>query len=289
MASSGTCLRLLSGLGLVLLLAGVRQAAAVDESAERIGSETCGVCHDEVFSAFRTSIHYKTDPEGSCENCHGPGSAHVEEGNPAAIRRFDADVAHDTRRGACLECHERGRQTAFARSEHGLASLACDSCHSSHRPTTDPLLKHESPGLCYDCHAPVRAQFALGEHHPVDEGGVSCSDCHDPHAPQKRSLLGGFKQETCLECHGEYRGPWFFEHEAVTVEGCTACHTPHGSVNRHLLTYQVVGDLCLQCHPEQPFFHDLTDVSGERTTGFNDCTRCHAQIHGSNNDALFLN
>jgi hypothetical protein len=56
-----------------------------------------------------------------------------------------------------------------------------------------------------------------------------------------------------------------------------------------MLTYQRAGDLCLQCHPEQPFFHVLTDDSGERTTSFNQCTNCHVQIHGSNNDALFFN
>jgi len=80
-----------------------------------------------------------------------------------------------------------------------------------------------------------------------------------------------------------------FEHEVVAVEGCTTCHSPHGSVNRHLLAYQRVGDLCLQCHPGQPFFHVAVDESGRRTTAINDCTRCHTEIHGSNNDALFLN
>jgi DmsE family decaheme c-type cytochrome len=143
--------------------------------------------------------------------------------------------------------------------------------------------------LCYGCHATVRSAFWLNEHHPVNEGGVDCTDCHNPHRSSSRSILGGFKQAACLKCHGEYRGPWFFEHEAVTVEGCITCHAPHGSVNRHLLTYQRVGDLCMSCHPEQPFFHDAVDSSGQRTTEFNDCTRCHTEIHGSNNDARFLN
>jgi DmsE family decaheme c-type cytochrome len=134
----------------------------------------------------------------------------------------------------------------------------------------------------------VRASFLLTERHPVEQGGVDCTDCHNPHAPAQRRLLGGFKQDDCLRCHSEFRGPWFFEHQAVAVEGCMACHAPHGSVNRHLLTYQRVGDLCLQCHPSQPFFHVAVDGAGDRTTGINDCTRCHTQIHGSNNDALFL-
>lgn len=135
----------------------------------------------------------------------------------------------------------------------------------------------------------MRAQFQLTERHPVGFGTMGCTDCHDPHAESSRTQLGGFKQAQCVRCHSEYRGPWVFEHEVLAVEGCIACHTPHGSVNRHLLTYQRVGDLCLQCHPEQPFFHVAVDGQGRRTTGINDCTRCHTEIHGSNNDALFLN
>ncbi len=146
----------------------------------------------------------------------------------------------------------------------------------------------ESPQLCYTCHAETRAAFLLPERHPVEQGAVDCADCHNPHASASRRVLGGFKQADCLTCHAEYRGPWFFEHQVVAVEGCVACHVPHGSQNRHMLTYQRVGDLCLQCHPAQPFFHVAVDGAGERTEAINDCTRCHTQIHGSNNDALFL-
>jgi DmsE family decaheme c-type cytochrome len=261
-----------------------------DSNIESVGSEFCVECHDDVAAAFKTSVHWKKDPERACESCHGPGGAHVEEYDPEKIRRFTGQVPAHERSAVCLECHGRERtHSGFKRSDHALASVACNDCHNPHEAEAPPQLARSTPGLCYGCHATVRSAFSLNERHPVNEGGVDCIDCHDPHRRSSRSILGGFKQAACLKCHGEYRGPWFFEHEAVTVEGCITCHTPHGSVNRHLLTYQRVGDLCLSCHPEQPFFHDVVDPSGQRTTGFNDCTRCHTEIHGSNNDALFLN
>ncbi len=240
-------------------------------------------------------MHGKADPKEACEGCHGPGSRHVEEGNPALIRRFAAGVPAAERSAACLSCHGRDKERLqWHGADHALADLACDDCHDPHQARgARGLLRKATPGLCYECHGEVQAQFALTERHPVPDGtrkgSLDCIDCHNPHAPVDRRTLGGFKQAACLKCHTEYRGPWVFEHEALAVEGCLACHAPHGSVNRHLLTYQRAGDLCLQCHPEQPFFHVLTDGKGNRTTGYNDCTRCHTEIHGSNNDALFLN
>jgi len=271
------------------------------DDEDRVGSDTCEACHDEVAAAFKDSVHWHNDPEGSCENCHGSGAAHADEMDPTLIRRFVPETAANERSAACLSCHGRNsKHGTFTRSDHALGSVVCNDCHKVHEATLDSSLRKESPALCYECHAPIRAQFSLNERHPVNQGGLDCSDCHDVHAPSPRGTLAGFKQEMCLSCHNEYRGPWFFEHEAVTVEGCLSCHTPHGSANRHLLTYQRAGDLCLQCHAEQPFFHDLTDTVVDpdnptapprdgRFTGINDCTRCHAEIHGSNNDALFLN
>jgi DmsE family decaheme c-type cytochrome len=259
---------------------------------EFVGADTCAVCHDELATAFARSAHGRAGEEGSCESCHGPGSLHVDaEGDPALIRSFGGGMGAVDDTDACLACHGRQRHVrGWGGSEHAGAALTCQSCHTVHRESAEsPLLRSGQSDLCYECHAEVRAQFHLTVTHPVERGNMECSDCHNPHRATDRRMLGGFKQMACLTCHSEYRGPWFFEHEAVAVEGCVACHTPHGSVNRFLLTYQRVGDLCIQCHSAQSFFHVAVDGEGERTTGYNDCTRCHTEIHGSNNSALFLN
>lgn len=282
----------------LLACAALTGLSLAQDEPERVGSETCEGCHDEVVAGLKNNVHWNDDPERSCENCHGAGSAHAEEMDPTLILGFGADTPADQRSAACGECHGRNAEHAnFRRSDHALGSVACNDCHRVH-PATEETRPQKTPDLCYSCHADVQAQFSLNERHPVRQGGMDCMDCHDVHRATRRARLAGFKQEMCLSCHGDYRGPWVFEHEASAVVGCLSCHTPHGSPNRHLLTYQRAGDLCLQCHPEQPFFHDLTEtVPGDpppetrqfRSTGFNDCTRCHSEIHGSNNDALFLN
>ncbi len=274
-----------------VIVAAALAASAAEPPATRVGSETCAGCHDDLARAIAATVHGKADPAGACEGCHGPGSRHAEEGNADLIRRFGPAASPAERSAACLSCHGRdARGRGWAGSDHARGSLACDDCHDPHRAEGRRfLLKAAGIDLCYGCHGAIRAQFQLTERHPVGRGSLECVDCHDPHAASDRAQLGGFRQALCVRCHSEYRGPWVFEHESVAVEGCLACHAPHGSVNRHLLTYQRVSDLCLQCHPGQPYFHVAVDGQGRRTTAINDCTRCHVAIHGSNADALFLN
>jgi DmsE family decaheme c-type cytochrome len=187
-----------------------------------------------------------------------------------------------------------------------MAEVACTGCHSIHRsPTQKALLAKRQAELCYQCHAAVKAQFAMPFKHRVNEGVVQCSDCHNPHGSFNATWRMGERprmleqalgaEEPCLKCHADKRGPFAFEHAPVRVEGCEACHNPHGSTNAKLLKRPVTFTLCLECHtgagsfgikntgvPTQTSSHNLLDPRYQR------CTNCHVRIHGSNADARFL-
>ena len=102
-------------------------------------------------------------------------------------------------------------------------------------------------------------------------------------------------EQPCLKCHTDKRGPFLFEHAAVRVDGCEACHSPHGSTNARLLKRPVLFTLCLECHtgqsgfgltgdgiPTQSASHNMADPK------YRNCTTCHVRIHGSNADERFL-
>lgn len=265
-----------------------------------VGMDTCATCHDDVAKRFAGSSHYRVllnrrvPGERDCEACHGPGAEHVSAGGDSAkiinFKKLKASEAN----ARCLSCHESKAQTAkFSSGMHAKANLSCVSCHSIHnsKPATH-LLSEKSPQLCFSCHTDVRVEFNRPYRHRVNQGLVECKDCHNEHGSfAGRELRTSANQDAvCFKCHTEKQGPFAFEHLPVKTEGCTTCHTPHGSTNPRLLTVSQVNLLCLQCHTLTP------NVPGPPPSGpahnqnqrFQACTLCHTAIHGSNFSSVFF-
>ena len=118
---------------------------------------------------------------------------------------------------------------------------------------------------------------------------MNCVQCHDPHGREilkpARGLAMARLNETCAECHREQARPFVFEHEALR-EGCTTCHTPHGSINAKLLVERDV-NLCLKCHVQTQAVGGLIVIGKEDHTAYlqvGTCfsAGCHTAVHGSN-------
>ena len=260
-----------------------------------VGSETCLVCHE---GRDRLAVHGRTaDPRTpmagqGCEACHGPGERHVEDPESVHMIFAAADVDHGARdrAGQCLTCHAGDAATFdYRSSDHLKGAIDCAACHQPHAGAGRDRLRVDA-GLesCLGCHQELRAGFNTNERHRVLEGMVTCADCHDQHGPSTRVRLGGFKQEICTGCHTDKQGPYLYEHLSVAVEGCTACHQPHGSVNRHMLITQEMGELCYSCHVEVPGFHTAPSGGSFRFNTQTNCVNCHSTIHGSNLHPRFL-
>jgi DmsE family decaheme c-type cytochrome len=266
-------------------------APALAQEGETQGA-TCAECHDDVVSTMARSPHQALDlPEwvqhtgqaGSCSNCHGNAEQHLATDGDAPMYSFGDSTRGDSEQ--CLSCHQKSHPQ-FLRSDHAKAGLGCTDCHSVHaerEPETMVVasLRGRPSATCVECHSEVATQFSFTQGHRLEEGTIECTSCHDPHEPSARVQLAGFKQRQCAECHVDKNGPFIFEHPVSRVDGCTACHTPHGSPNRHLLSFQKVAEACYSCHAVVPGFHS-------RFTLETQCTNCHSQIHGSNLHPFFL-
>ena len=227
--------------------------------AKYIGSKECEQCHDTLYRDFAMADHARLIAKGTnslnvgCESCHGPANLHSDSGG-------DVKPPYS---------FTSGRQTKGSFGARVAVSPARDV-----------------EKACYTCHADVRGQFNLPNHHPVPEGRMTCTDCHSPH---KGSVtLGGgtsllSQNDSCLRCHAEQKGPYVFEHEALR-EGCTSCHAVHGSVNAKLLTVRDA-NACLKCHFQQVgagtlqiggIDHFLKVQQGTCWT-----SGCHEAVHGS--------
>ncbi|HSG88751.1 MAG TPA: cytochrome c3 family protein [Pseudomonadales bacterium] len=281
--------------GMLLVLALLCLTAAAADAAA-----PCALCHAGPAASFGATPHghaladlaTESTADAACVACHGDGTAHMADPLSAtAIRRFDeADAADDD---TCEQCHADTHTPAS--NAHARAGLACTNCHGIHAPQAMPALPGDfgtidaGSATCFACHQQTFTEFQLNERHRLAEGALACADCHDPHAPTGGLRLGAFREAVCGECHVDATGPFVFEHAASTVEGCSACHVPHGSPNRHLLTHQREGELCYGCHALVPQFHlGFSPAGAPRFDENTQCTNCHVTIHGSNLDPFFL-
>ncbi len=267
-----------------------------------VGSETCKDCHAGQFNSYFKTAHARVEQlsnlppdKHGCEACHGPGKAHVEAGGDKALIKTFSNISSKDISETCLSCHSsKEEHNNYRRGEHGRNDVGCTDCHAPHSTDVSPLklLAKTEPQLCLDCHSEMKAQFSQPFHHKVIEGAIKCSDCHNPHGgfETKQARLSTGTDAACVKCHSDKQGPFVFEHAPLKVEGCTACHTPHGATNPKLLKRNNVSQLCLECHsdigsigaPNTPSFHNLA------TARFQSCTTCHAKIHGSQTHQFFF-
>ena len=277
------------------LVAALFMAPAVSAA---VTNDECSACHDQIGEDFAATPHgvylgQTSAAETSCESCHGPGDAHVENEDPALIIN---PAKHDQMAGdeTCLDCHKSHQFDDWAFSAHRAADVSCASCHVVHG--TGAIVKKSTPDLCYDCHADVRAASFMPSHHPIAEGKIDCQDCHNVHGGTVEFAMGEETRELCFSCHADKEGPFVFEHAPAT-EDCMICHAAHGSVANNLLK-QSEPSLCLSCH-SMHFHATVEGVDGTFTpplaperTGVSTpeawkegmltkCTQCHSAMHGT--------
>jgi DmsE family decaheme c-type cytochrome len=268
-------------------------SAQSKDTSQYVGADTCKTCHEDVYKKqFENTPHFKTtlNQGHGCESCHGPGSAHVEGGGDVSKIISFKRLSRQDATTRCLSCHgEAHEQRRFAQSPHDSNDIGCLDCHSPHHAKEPQhLLAQRPPQLCYGCHTSAKADFAKPFHHRVEQGLIQCSDCHNVHGTatlrQVRTLPSG--DFVCYKCHADKQGPFVYEHVPVKTEGCTSCHTPHGSTNPRLLRVSLINLLCLQCHtfPTQGPIGPMHNQSQK----YQACTMCHEAIHGSNFSNVFF-
>ena len=199
-----------------------------------------------------------------CENCHGPGSMHVNSGgDPRLISATNgrgvcsqchAEITHHfepmgwdssahavttrdatgTGREACVGCHTG---TAFVDKVNGVttvntaySAITCQSCHEPHGATTPTGADHQIRTL-----APVKLQDGT----TVSNAGLGtlCMNCH-----QARVNAATYVPNTAGNSHyGPHHGPQADMLEGVNgfTYGKNIPSSAHGDV---------VSDTCVTCH-----------------------------------------
>ncbi|MEX2315672.1 MAG: multiheme c-type cytochrome [Pirellulales bacterium] len=227
---------------------------------------TCADCHstnlqknyDPVTDSYRTTYQ---EIDVSCEECHGPGSVHVDLAQSRSLfwdrnvgyglprlKSLDPDVQLQT----CAKCHSHRAQV-----------------HEEFRPGK-PLLDYYVPSLLTTglYHDDGQIRDEVYEHGSFVQSKmyaqrVRCSDCHDPHS-LKLKFTGN---RLCSECHvaGKYDTPAHHHHTAGSAAAqCVECHMP-------ARLYMVIDS-----RRDHSFRVPRPDLSVKLGTP-NACTNCHTR------------
>jgi DmsE family decaheme c-type cytochrome len=269
------------------------QPAAAGQADEYVGQDTCLGCHEtQAYTGTRhalASLPRSPAATHGCESCHGPGRAHVEEGDPTKIVN-PSKLTPQRASEICATCHDRGSHAVWSGSQHDSRNVGCVTCHSQHSFKGPKQLNAATElAQCAMCHKDKIAKLDRSGHMPVREGKMQCTTCHNPHGSTNVRLLrrGDSIAELCTSCHADKRGPYLWEH-APTRDGCATCHDPHGSSNERMLVSKPP-ILCQRCHVSTRHpstIYDAGLIGAGATPSIRvyarSCVTCHTMIHGSN-------
>jgi len=201
-----------------------------------------------------------------CENCHGPGEAHVREMregdssaesathsivNPAKLEPWLAD-------NICMSCHQTGDAIVLkpgkdyrdfkpgAPLDDTLAIFMVPPRRDS--PQTD-LLEHYF-------------SMTLSKCYRRSGGHLSCITCHDPHMEPASQDAPAYYRQKCLSCHTEKSCalPLAIRQRKTPPDDCAGCHMPKRDVQ--VIAHAVLTNHRILAQAEEPYpdaaFHMTT-------------------------------
>jgi hypothetical protein len=231
----------------------------------------CIFCHSgRANPVANTNGGYQSIPFSEvaigCENCHGPGEAHVEAtAHGGSVEKAASAIVNPAKltpelaNNICMACHELG----------DARILQPRKSYGDIRPGTplDRVLSilmvpptRESPPQ--PDHLQQYYSMTLSKCYRASRGRLRCITCHDPHVEPSEPEASAFYNKRCLTCHTDKacRLSPIKRQRTNPPDNCISCHMPkrdvkfiaHASLTNHRILAQ----------PNEP----LPDFTFQQTT-----------------------
>lgn len=206
-----------------------------------------------------------------CENCHGPGAAHIRSVskrstasdkesahfnpaivNPARLTPYLAD-------NICMACHQTGdarilkpgkayRDIRPGRSLDETLSILIVAPTRESPPSADHVEHYYS--------------MTLSKCYRASQGRLSCITCHDPHTEPSREEAPAYFRARCLTCHTSQacKLPIVTRMQKTPANDCAGCHMPKRDIE--VISHSSATNHRIVAAPDEPY----PGVTFEQTT-----------------------
>lgn len=231
----------------------------------------CLVCHSGRTNPVPdTNGRYQTEPFSElaigCENCHGPGSAHIKAvSSGGAWNKENVSIVNPARLTAelanniCMTCHEIGDERILQPGksyqdirpgvplDNTLSILMVPPDRKS-PPPSDHLQHYYS--------------MTLSKCYRASSGQLRCITCHDPHIQPSAQVAPSFYNQRCLTCHTQQscKLPFATRQHADSSDNCIGCHMQKRNVT--FIAHIGLTNHRIVARPDEP----LPDIMFQQTT-----------------------
>ena len=260
-----------------------------DYGFNRIVAPGCIFCHSGRPRPVAGVLGKYQEPAFSqlaigCENCHGPGSAHIQAMNAGKAWAPGKDPTivnpeHLSRQRSdeiCMSCHQTGDARAFEPGKSYLdfrpgqplqrvMAILMVPPTPEHPPTRDHVQHYYSMILskCY------RASLSQ----PTGQQ-MRCITCHDPHVEPTHAEAPAWFNSRCLQCHtrSSCTEPAALRHATTPADNCIGCHMPkrddlalsHSALTNHRIVRNASEPFpAIAFHQTTAALPDLIDLDSE--------------------------
>ena len=193
-----------------------------------------------------------------CENCHGPGAAHIhamETGDTPGNEQTHAIVnpaklQPELANNICMSCHQTGDIRIFKEGKSYQDFRPGSPLDNTLSILMVPPTRESPPDVD---HLQQYYSMTLSKCYRASGARLSCITCHDPHVEPTSEEAPAYFAKKCMTCHTEQscKLPIKQRQASSPPDNCIACHMPKRDVQ--VISHSSITSHRILARPGEPF------------------------------------